>query len=88
MKKIKKTIYVLEITHKDLRKDFTWTTLNGGNILLKDLKDNHLLNIIMMLQKKVDDIMSMNLPMTKIGGKTIEDIVIIMREEVFYRNLK
>jgi len=77
-----------KVKHKWLRKQLSWTTAMGVNYLIKDLKDDHLVNIILCLQKKINDLLAFELPLLQINGRRVDDWILILKNELKYRKIK
>tara|TARA_R110000744_G_scaffold379225_1_gene496781 strand:- start:1747 stop:2007 length:261 start_codon:yes stop_codon:yes gene_type:complete len=85
---MKKTyITTTKVTHKQLRKTLIWETAMKVSILLKDMTDNHLINTILYLRKKIAELVEHNLPITTINSKKLNEWEDILEGELIYRKL-
>jgi len=84
----KKIKYCVTITHKQLRKSLAWITGMGSSILIKDMEDTHLINTVLYLNKKRDDLELYNLPMVQVNDKLITEWIDILDNEITFRKLK
>ena len=84
MKTIK---YVFIETHKDLRKNLIWTTANGDMCTLRHMEDSHLVNLVLYLNKKQEDLIRFKLPDVPFNDKPINEWLEILNNEIQYREL-
>lgn len=85
---MKKIVYVIKQSHKSLRRSLEWTTASGNDIRIKDMDDSHLINTVLYLSKKRDELEFYNLPMIDINEKPIDVWIDILSNEIKYRGLE
>jgi len=71
---------------KKLRKNFSWETAHGDEILLKDMETTHLQNTIIYLCKKQEECTKYKLGEFEVNGMTAGEWIEIFRDELLYRN--
>lgn len=74
-------------SHKDFRNEVRWTTGDGRTSTIARMESSHLVNLILYLKKKKEDLMSFGLPVLPMNGRELDEWFEILGNEVKYRGL-
>ena len=80
--------YVFKKKHTEVREEFWWTNSTGSRKRVSALDDDHLVNLILYLKKKVEELRDFNLPILPMNGEPVDRWIEILDNELEYRGLK
>ena len=79
--------YKIVKKHSDYRKEVKWVTGSGTTTRLMHMDDSHLVNLILYLNKKKEELLAFNLPILPINGREVVEWLEILNNELKYRKL-